>query len=110
MWCSKLVGTGGMPKTTQITWCTSPAAQTPVHLAPAIPDTADGFDEGLRIALGATIGAPRPIKDSILMARYALLKSHIPAIPPPNFSRVHPFSRQRIGHCAEDVPLIMMFR
>jgi hypothetical protein len=110
VWCYKAAGSASpLPSTTQITWLNAHPAPKPIILTPQLPHTDAELDPDLSIALGASIGATGPIKQTVLRGRYALLDENIPGLPPPHASLVRR-GGQNLGHCAETYPILQLLR
>ncbi len=128
-WCAEMAGDRSVsPFMAQITWLDRRGAAQPVLVAPHLPDGADdadgGADDGdddggdggdeqqpgaeqLRMALGASIGATRIMKSTVRLMRYHLLKEAAPGLPADDVSLVRR-GAQRLGHCAETYPLLLL--
>ncbi len=110
MWCMKTAGLAKVPRTTQITWLdAAPPAPKLVHLALGMLDGDTELDENIRVALGASIAASTLVKHTVRLARYDLLKEHIPEVPPEEVSLLEP-PAQKFGHCAETLPFLMIIK
>ncbi len=110
VWCYKASSSVTMaPNTTQITWLNAHPAPKPIILTPQLPHADDKLNHELSIALGASIGATGPMKQTMLRARYALLDENIPGLPPPDASLVRR-GGQNLGHCAETYPILQLLR